>query len=688
MSSHLSSVNQHLESVRSYSRGQKTAVIDGHSVDVPAVVAVSRDAHLPRIASSPEKQREIADAVAVVAKLALGEQSQYGITTGFGGSATTRTKQTALLQKALIAHCQAGIVPAFKNGQVLTPEEQELLFPQDWIRGVMFVRLNSLIRAQSGTRWIVIEGLYKLLLHDVAPCVPIRQSISASGDLAPLAYISGVLTGHPDNYAWYGQGAERRVYDSPTILQKIGLQPIEFIAKEGLSLINGTGASSAVACLGMHDCHIIGLASQVLSAFAVEMLKGFQEPFTPYLHEAARPHPGQIEAAANIRRVLLSSKLARPHHVESDPEAALRQDRYCLRSVPQWLGPQLEDLLVAQKILDVELNSTTDNPIVDVQKEYLHHGANFMAMAVTSATEKMRLVVHHIAKLMFAQLTELLNHSTNCGLPPNLAVGEPSVDYSLKGADIAAAAYLSEIAYLANPVSTHVVSAEMHNQSINSLALISGRYTLDAVKLCFMLMSTHIFALCQAADLRTIEATFRSKLFSVLRTETAVHLPGVRFDDNFFTHLNNRLIVLLNGSTDQDSTTRFERVMGDLASTFISLLNDETATMDVPLKAINQWRISLTRHSRQIFMETRAGYAKSPDAGGKLLGRTGMLYTYVRGVLGVKMHWGDPTMDKTTIGSEIAKIFRAWKSAEIAELMVRILVGPEGGSGGSGRAKL
>ncbi|KIO03620.1 hypothetical protein M404DRAFT_145368 [Pisolithus tinctorius Marx 270] len=617
MSTHLSCVKQHLESVRSHTHGQKIAVIDGQSVDVPAVVAVSRHAHAPHIDCSPEKQRNIAKAVAVVAKLASGEQSQYGITTGFGGSATTRTKQTALLQKALIALCQAGITPAFKNGQVLTPEEQDLLFPQDWIRGVMFVRLNSLIRAQSGTRWIVIDGLYKLLLHDVAPCVPLRQSISASGDLGPLAYISGVLTGHPDNYAWYGQGAERRVYDSPTILQKIGLQPIEFIAKEGLSLINGTGASSAVACLGMHDCHIIGVASQVLSAFDLVVLK---------------------------------------YHI-----------------------------------------SGRDNPIVDVQTEYIHHGANFMAMAVTSATEKLRLVVHHIAKLMFAQLTELLNHSTNCGLPPNLAVGEPSVDYSLKGADVAAAAYLSEIAYLANPVSTHVVSAEMHNQSINSLALISGRYTLEAVKLCFMaslitsllsLMSTHLYALCQAADLRTIEATFRSKLFSVLRTETAVHLPGVRFDDDFFTRLNSRLIVLLNGSTDQDSTTRFERVMGDLASTLISLLNDETATMDVPLKAINQWRISLTRHSRQIFVETRAAYAKSPDAGGKLLGRTGMLYTYVRGVLGVKMHWGDPTVDKTTIGSEIAKIFRAWKSAEMAELMVRILVGSEGDLGGTSRAKL
>ena len=199
--------------------------------------------------------------------------------------------------------------------------------------------------------------------------------------------------------------AERKVYDAATLLQKIGMQPIEFIAKEGLSLINGTGASTAVASLAIHDCHILGVAAQVLSAFgrlshplsysvddgstwfsAVEVLKGSQEPFTPYLHNTARPHPGQIEVAANIRHVLLHSGLARPHHVESDPEASLRQDRYCLRAVPQWLGPQLEDLQSAQKTIDVELNSTTDNPIVDIQNEYLHHGANFMAMAVTSVS--------------------------------------------------------------------------------------------------------------------------------------------------------------------------------------------------------------------------------------------------------------------------------------------------------------
>ncbi|KAF9230316.1 L-Aspartase-like protein, partial [Melanogaster broomeanus] len=426
--------------------------------------------------------------------------------------------------------------------------------------GSNFVRLNSLIRAQSGTRWIVIEGLYNLLVHNIAPCGPLRQSFLLR------------------------------------CCQKIGMQPIEFIAKEGLSLINvplpavDNGSVVLMACFS-----------------AVEVLKGSQEPFNSYLHGATRPHPGQVESAANIRRVLLPSKLARPHHVESDPEATLRQDRYCLRAVPQWLGPQLEDLQFAQKTLDLELNSTTDNPIVDVQNEYLHHGANFMAMAVTSATEKMRLAVHHM-------------------------VGEPSVDYSLKGADIAAAAYLSEIAYLSNPVSTHVISAEMHNQfsllienpldhpltclsrSINSLALISGRYTLEAVKLCSMLMSTHIFALCQAADLRAMEATFRCKFFSVLRFETATHFPSISCDNEFFRLLTNRLITLLNGTTDQDSATRFERVMSDLASTLISFLDDRIIGTEVPLKAINQWRESLARSALHIFLETRESYASFPSS--------------------------------------------------------------------------
>lgn len=112
------------------------------------------------------------------------------------------------IQKALLATIQCGILPDFRSKGVkdLTPEDYSLMLPQDWVRGTMFVRLNSIIRAQSGTRWNIIESLHRLIEENVAPCAPLRQSISASGDLGPLAYISGVLTGNPDVFAWYGEG--------------------------------------------------------------------------------------------------------------------------------------------------------------------------------------------------------------------------------------------------------------------------------------------------------------------------------------------------------------------------------------------------------------------------------------------------------------------------------------------------
>ena len=113
----------------------------------------------------------------------------------------------------------------------------------------------------------------------------------------------------------------------------------------------------------------------------IEAIKGSREPFEPYLHDISRPHPGQIEVAANIRYILQTSKLAKVQHEEADPEGKLRQDRYCLRGAPQWIGPQLETLLAAEKAISVELNSTTDNPIVDIEGHFLHHGANFMAMS-------------------------------------------------------------------------------------------------------------------------------------------------------------------------------------------------------------------------------------------------------------------------------------------------------------------
>jgi phenylalanine ammonia-lyase len=179
--------------------------------------------------------------------------------------------------------------------------------------------------------------------------------------------------------------------------------------------------------------------------------------------------PTQVEAARTIWELLEDSKLAFKHEKEvhiSEDVGELRQDRYPLRTAPQFLGPQLEDIVAALQTLTIECNSTTDNPLFDGETGEVHHGGNFQAMAVSNAMEKARLALHHIGKILFAQSTELVNPVMNRGLLPSLAASDPSLNYHAKGLDIATAAYVAELGFLANPVSTHIQSAEMHNQAV------------------------------------------------------------------------------------------------------------------------------------------------------------------------------------------------------------------------------
>jgi phenylalanine ammonia-lyase len=213
-----------------------------------------------------------------------------------------------------------------------------------------------------------------------------------------------------------------------------------------------------------------------------EALAGTAANYHPFI-SAVRPHPGQAEAASNILAFLAGSKVAAPceaHH-GSDGEPAkfrgLAQDRYALRTAPQWIGPQLEDLDLATKQVETELNSTTDNPLIDLASGFIHHGGNFQAMALTSAMEKTMLALQNLGRLLYAQSSELLNNMTNKGLPPNLSADEPSQSYTCKGFDVNMAAYMAELAYLAKPVSSHVQVAEMNNQSVkmqNKRKYVSG----------------------------------------------------------------------------------------------------------------------------------------------------------------------------------------------------------------------
>lgn len=170
--------------------------------------------------------------------------------------------------------------------------------------------------------------------------------------------------------------AERRRIPAAEALRAHGITPIVFGPKEALSVVNGTGPSCAVGALALHDANLLALAAQVSTALAIEALNGTPETYESFIHDVARPHTGQVEVARNGRVILNNSQLARWHD-ESNPEDTLRQDRYSLRTAPQWIGPQIEGLLESWRTMEIEMNSTTDNPIIDLEGKRSVHGGNF-----------------------------------------------------------------------------------------------------------------------------------------------------------------------------------------------------------------------------------------------------------------------------------------------------------------------
>ena len=429
--------------------------------------------------------------------------------------------------------------------------------PESWARASMLIRLNSLAGGASGIRVDIAESLMHLLNKDVVPRIPVRGSISASGDLSALAWIGALMQGKSSATAFAGprdvDGA-RRVTRADVALKEADIAPISLHAKEGLAIVNGTAVSAGVTALAAHECLNLAALSQVLTAMSVEALRGSDESFEPFIARL-RPHPGQVDSARNIKAFLNGSQLLNRH--DSQNVATLRQDRYSLRTASQWIGPVLEDFCLAHDQLTIELNSVTDNPLIDTTTGRVFHGGNFQARAVTSAAEKLRQGLQSIGRMLFAQCTEMINPTTSWGLPPNLCSDDANTSFLFKGLDVVVAALTSELGFLANPVGSHVQTAEMGNQSLNSLALVSGRYTLEAVDVLSQIASAHLLALCQALDLRTIEIEGRNaappdatpyigqasrRMYSFVRNDLGIPFLGEE-------HLASTEAVTLDGAT-------------------------------------------------------------------------------------------------------------------------------------------
>jgi histidine ammonia-lyase/phenylalanine ammonia-lyase len=414
------------------------------------------------------------------------------------------------------------------------------LAPADVVRATMAVRANCLARGYSGVRTELVQLLIDCLAHDILPLIPERGSVGASGDLVPLCYLANMLAGDGD----VDHAGRRRPADDA--LRAAGLRPIEFQPKEALALINGTSFMSGFAVMAAHDAAELAFAAEVCTALAVEVLLGNRGHHGPVVH-AQKPHPGQVHSAATISALLAGSALARDHDevLAANPVLGERsyqrldqpiQDRYSVRCAPHVVGVLHDTLEWAGRWIEVEINSTNDNPLFDPDTRAAYSGGNFYGGHIGLAMDSLKVAVASVGDLLDRQLALVVDERFNRGLSANLVPHDPleaGLHHGFKGAQIACSALVAEALKLGAPATVHSRSTEAHNQDKVSMGTIAARDARTVVELVRRVTAIHLAALCQAADLRGADrlADGTRRAYEYVREHVAFLDGDRRMDD-------------------------------------------------------------------------------------------------------------------------------------------------------------
>ncbi|MFT6328100.1 MAG: histidine ammonia-lyase [Bermanella sp.] len=448
------------------------------------------------------------------------KQTIYGVNTGFGKLASVRIDQDKLvsLQTNLVrSHC-AGF------GEPL---------PNNVVRLIMALKCLSLGRGASGVRPIVIHQLQQLANRDIIPVIPAKGSVGASGDLAPLAHMSAALIGEGDVFY---KGLKVPALEA---MRKVGIEPIELQAKEGLALINGTQVSTALALVGLFSAWKLSLISLTTSALSIDAAMGSSAPFHDEIHQL-RGHLGQIQSARRLRELLHASEITKSHQIGDERV----QDPYCLRCAPQVIGACLDQLRHVGKILQIEANAATDNPLV-LSDGSIVSGGNFHAEPVALAADQTAIVISEVGCIAQRRIALLVDPALSFGLPAFLTP-EPGLKSGLMIAEVTSAALMSENKSLANPRSIDSTPTSANQEDHVSMACHAARRLLEMNENLAAILGIEAMAAAQGIELRSPLKT-SSKLQKIIK-EIREHCPALN-DDRMVSADIEQLAALFNGNT-------------------------------------------------------------------------------------------------------------------------------------------
>jgi histidine ammonia-lyase len=426
----------------------------------------------------PPASPAVIASAAAVEQAARGEAPIYGVNTGFGKLASARIAPAQLetLQVNLIRSHSAGV------GEPLPPPV---------VRLMLATKAASLARGYSGVRPVVIETLLAVLNAGLVPCVPSQGSVGASGDLAPLAHLTLALIGEGEMLI----AGERR--PAAPALEAAGIAPLGLRAKEGLALVNGTQASTALALHALFLFEPIVAAALVIGALSVDAARGSDGPFDPRVH-AVRGHPGQIEIA-HACRVLLAGSQIRHSHLRGDDRV---QDPYCLRCQPQVIGACLDQLRHASAVLLREANAVTDNPLVFVDPAggdaEILSGGNFHAEPVALAADAIALAIAEVGAIAERRIAMLIDSGVS-RLPPFLAA-DPGLNSGFMIAHVTAAALASENKSLAHPASVDSLPTSANQEDHVSMATFAARRLQPMIAHTTQILAIEWLAAAQGID--------------------------------------------------------------------------------------------------------------------------------------------------------------------------------------------